>query len=258
MERDNNQDPAFMEARVVVGVGAQKTGTTSIANFLRQNNVGVVPQKELHAFRVGQRFVSRREYLGLIDFRTDGRIYGEFTPNYIHRPSAIWNLAQIVPEAKIIMSLRNPVDRAFSAYKHAVGIGAIGQHQTFEDVIEQSKNGVRNNWVTDILRLSFYARDIERLLSFFPRKQIFFLDFEHLRDETKRNAVSVGLLDFVGAPQMNLDLPKVNQSNKYTSLIQPASKVVDKSTRTALEGVFYESVRATEKLIGFQLDWWKN
>ena len=105
---------------IVIGVGVQKAGTTSLAMYLQANGLQMNSGKELHAFHA-VRPLSKQDYLQKLGYS----LYGEYTPNYLDHPSAIWNLSQILPKAKQIVSWRNPVDRAFSAYLHAVGIGKV-------------------------------------------------------------------------------------------------------------------------------------
>ncbi len=107
--------------------GAQRCGTTSLYNNLVQHpDVTSALVKEIHFFDVHFRrgpswyrshFPS---YLGAYLRRLRGRatVTGEASPYYLFHPHAARRVAATVPNAKIIVMLRNPIDRAYSHYQH--------------------------------------------------------------------------------------------------------------------------------------------
>jgi hypothetical protein len=99
-------------------VGAAKAGTTSLAAWLSAHpDVFVAPEKEVHFFdRSYDRGVGwyRSRFAGA---RTE-RAIGEATPEYMALPQAVERMAEVVPDARLIAILRNPVDRAYSQYWH--------------------------------------------------------------------------------------------------------------------------------------------
>lgn len=99
-------------------VGAQKCGTSSLHRMLRQHpQVHMSRTKELHYFDrhfdrglewYTQQFTPRRQHKEI----------GETTPAYMYRAPARRRLIQQLPDARIVMILRNPVDRAYSHFWH--------------------------------------------------------------------------------------------------------------------------------------------
>jgi Sulfotransferase family len=104
-------------------VGAAKSGTTSIYRYLRQHPDVYMPiVKELHWFsrlepnpRQGfHPITSEEEYLSLFEGWRGERAIGEASPSYLWDPKAPERIQRSVPSAKILILLREPVDRAFS------------------------------------------------------------------------------------------------------------------------------------------------
>ena len=104
-------------------IGAQRSGTTSIFNYLIQHPDVVAPLgKEIHYFDLhydqGVRF-----YRGRFPYShrlRNGAITLDATPYYLVHPLAPERAAGLLPDIKLIALLRNPIERAFSHYQHEV------------------------------------------------------------------------------------------------------------------------------------------
>jgi hypothetical protein len=119
-------------------IGAHKCGTTSLYHSLtRHPHVEGAATKELE-------FFNRHFDKGIEWYRRcfprprwkDGRrsITGEATPYYLFHPHAAKRMAEVVPRARMIVLLRNPVDRAYSHYHHRTRLGR--ETRSFEEAIE--------------------------------------------------------------------------------------------------------------------------
>lgn len=153
-------------------VGAPKSGTTALYHYLDQHpQIYMSPLKEPNYFaaevreenyepklRAGLARQNRRlrqfllgpmlkkrfggivadwdDYLRLFANVSDQTAVGEASVCYLWSPSAPARIAQIIPDAKILVMLRNPADRAFSQYLHGLGNGVI--HWSFREHIERS------------------------------------------------------------------------------------------------------------------------
>lgn len=104
-------------------IGAAKAGTTSLYEYLRQHpDVYMSPLKEPQYYwsegyaesRWGVR--TRDAYERLFDDVAGEKAVGEASPQYINSPTAPGRIAVDLPDVKIIVSLRNPADRAYSYY----------------------------------------------------------------------------------------------------------------------------------------------
>jgi hypothetical protein len=103
--------------------GAQKAGTTSLHAYLCQHSAVAAPiTKEVH-------FYDHEFHRGLGWYRAhfrragEGVLTGEATPYYLFHPLAPGRVAESLPDAKLIVVLRDPIDRAFSHHNHERALG---------------------------------------------------------------------------------------------------------------------------------------
>ena len=113
-------------------IGAQKGGTTSLYNYVQaQPCVAPAARKEVHFFdrRLNLNkgltwyrghFPTRVEQYSARHLRLQPFLTGEATPEYLFLPHIPHIVARVLPVIKLILLLRNPVDRAYSQYQHAV------------------------------------------------------------------------------------------------------------------------------------------
>jgi lipopolysaccharide transport system ATP-binding protein len=163
-----------------VVLGTQKGGTSFFYRLLTEHPlVRGAAAKELHFFDnkfaegVGwyRRCFSEGE-------RVDGQrtITGEASPSYLFDPQVPERIARIVPEARLIALLRNPVDRAYSHYQMEVRRGK--EARSFEEATEEEMTSAEGEGNTvDVryayLRRGLYAEQLERF-SFFANREGFF------------------------------------------------------------------------------------
>ena len=107
-------------------LGAQKAGTTSLYAYLSQHPQ-IVPAalKEVHYFDLyrNKKVDWYRAHFPFQDELKAGQITGEATPYYLFHPGAAKMMSAVLPNVKLIILLRNPVDRAISHYYHEVKNG---------------------------------------------------------------------------------------------------------------------------------------
>src|SRR5947209_2592633 len=106
-------------------IGAQRCGTTSLYDDLvKHPSIATASQKEIHFFDLNfQKGIDwyQAQFPGL---GQKGFITGEASPYYIFHPLAPKRILAAAPEIKLIVMLRNPVNRAYSHYQHEIKIGA--------------------------------------------------------------------------------------------------------------------------------------
>ena len=114
-------------------IGAQRCGTTSLYAYL-SSHPQVVPaiKKEVHFFdyNFGKGLDWYRSHFPRW---TPMGVTGEATPYYMFHPNAAKRVYQVIPQTKLIMLLRNPIDRAYSHYHHEVRLGV--ESATFQEAI---------------------------------------------------------------------------------------------------------------------------
>ncbi len=172
-------------------LGAAKSGTTSLYAYLRQHpDVFMSPLKEptffCHPFQVVN---SPIKYFELFGGAAGARVIGEASHAYLSNPSTPKVLKLLVPDAKFLVILRNPADRAYSLYHHMrrSGYEWIG---SFEQALRAEEKRVRSRrfnlscpqYYYNFLyfRSGLYGEQIERYLNLFDRWQFHFLTLEGL------------------------------------------------------------------------------
>lgn len=154
-----------------LGVGAQRAGTTWIARNLAEHPDIYIPwEKELHFF--DRHYENGIEYYERQFADWSGQhAVGEVTPAYLHEASAARRIHRHLPAAKLIVCLRNPVDRIYSSYWYSSARSANGSPLPFEDWLRQHP---------DAIDVGCYYDHLKRYLELFSREQLLVLLFEDL------------------------------------------------------------------------------
>ncbi len=185
-------------------VGAAKAGTTAVYTWLTHHpDVFLPPTKEPGFFAFSHQ--SPRPAKGpydpdyVRDIATDSKAYaglyadagdsvtGDASPVYLSDPHAAQRIAQARPDARIIILLRDPVDRAFSQYKHHRRDN-LEPCTSFEEALGQEHQRKTEgwSWAHQYAGLGHYADPLGRFLTEFERDQILFLDFARLQTDPDR------------------------------------------------------------------------
>jgi hypothetical protein len=250
-------------------VGAMRSGTSALYEYLTKHpRVARSTTEEVHYFTLHyERGVDW--YRG--HFPTSLRnaftravhggnvLTGEATPYYMFHPHAPYRIASLLPEVKLIVVLRNPVDRAYSHYLHARRVG-VEPLTSFEEALEAEPERLRgesermaadpgyksrNHWHFSYLRRGMYAEQIEVLFSLFDRRNVLVLQSEGLlRDPAGNHAAA---LRHLGLPEITLgEYPRHNASG-YPPM--------EEQTRRRLAEHFAERNERLFRLLGRDFGW---
>jgi hypothetical protein len=227
-------------------IGAQKGGTTTFYGLLtRHPNVEPAAIRELHFFDRSDRFDKGVEW-----YRrcfppprwNNGRrsITGEKTPFYLFHPHVPERMAEVIPQARLIALLRNPVDRAYSQYHHDIRraqASGTTEPRTFEEAIEQHDSSYlpRGIYVDQLLRWSEY----------FGKEQMLILKSEDFFEHTTQTMTLVQ--DFLDLPHQQLDLPPRKTGGRYEQM--------DPATRGRLEAYFEPHNQRLYEYLGVDFGW---
>jgi DNA-binding TFAR19-related protein (PDSD5 family) len=168
-------------------IGAQKAGTTSLYHYLKQHpEIYMSPIKEPHFFAVEGaapdfRGPSPRNPLTITDLEAYRALFagvsgetaiGEASPSYLGNPKAPNRIRHYIPEAKLIAILRNPVERAFSAYLHRVRDDR--EWFDFARALREEEARIKANLTPGwyYKRAGFYYPQLKRYYELFDREQI--------------------------------------------------------------------------------------
>lgn len=158
-----------------IGVGPKKCGTTWLYDHLAQHpNIFFPDTKEVRFFDLNWD-LGEKHYGSLY---APGRRYearGDITPTYLHRRVGP-RIRELIPDAKILITLRHPVERTVSHFAHR-----YRTEKSFPDPDEFFAD--RTNWEDTIVKWSLYADGLEHLFDHIPFEQSLAIRFESIREQ---------------------------------------------------------------------------
>jgi Sulfotransferase domain len=170
--------------------GAQKSGTTALNYYLKRHpRIALPAKKELHFFDNDALFANSApvSYEPLHKmFRPAGpeAVVGENTPNYLYWAPALPRIRDYNPAIKLLIILRNPIDRAFSQWnmQRVRGLEPLD----FLDAIGAEPERLTKLPPERLRKFAYldrgrYGEQITRALSIFPREQFLILKYEEFR-----------------------------------------------------------------------------
>ena len=165
-------------------IGSQKAGTTSIYHVLKAHPQVYVPErKEVnYFFHQGEYEKGEGWYRSHFADMPEGTLaWGEASPGYIVHPMAPARIQRLLPDIKLILTVRQPIDRAYSQYWD--NRRSLSEYRTFKEVIELA---LEETYHPD--RLGYFSRGtyiqyIRRYLALFPRENLLVLPFEDLHQD---------------------------------------------------------------------------
>lgn len=156
-----------------LGIGVPRGGTTWLHTWLASHPDVCMPtqRKELRFFdRHYDKGLGWYEGFFCADDEADQyRAVGEVSPQYLYSEECPARIHSVLPEARLVIMLRHPVDRAYSHYGFTVQRSRY--RGSFDDFIASRPNA---------LEWGFYSRYVKAYLPFFERKQILGLLFEEV------------------------------------------------------------------------------
>ena len=186
-------------------IGVQKAGTTALFDHMADDPaLGLSDVKEVHFFDDETRDWARPDY-GDYHARFDWErpaIRGEATPIYAYWPAALERIAAYNPAIKLVLMLRDPVERAWSHWRMEQGRGA--ETKPFAWCVREGRQRLfaAEPWghhrEYSYVERGFYGDQVERLFALFPREQVLLLQAEDLRRDPQ--AVLGRLNAFLDAP----------------------------------------------------------
>jgi len=181
-------------------VGTMRAGTTSLHEYLNQiPNIYMSPVKEPHFFSI-ERVTEKskfspirdeKKYLKLFEKVTNEEVIGEASPTYLQDSKAPLLIYEKSPNAKIVIILRDPVERAFSHYLLILSKG--WETRNFFDVIKLPLN---DDALTNIIEGGMYYEQVKRYLDIFGPSSVKIFFFESFAKDPKKTVNDI--LCFLG------------------------------------------------------------
>lgn len=247
----NPRNPKF------IIIGAQKSGTTSLENYIAQHPQ-VIPaiKKETHFWY--------RDFDNGINWylahfppipESENLIAGEATPNYLENYQAAERIYHVFPQVKLLVIFRNPIDRAFSQYHHWIRLN--WDDRSFETAINSEleilkKNpakpeGDQNYWQQpgNYIGRGVYIEFLQKWLAVFPREQLLILKGEDLYQKPVETMKQV--FEFLGLPE--------HQLPEYRKLNSGYYSPISDEMRQKLSEYFQPHNQRLEAYLGIKFDW---
>jgi len=234
-----------------LGLGTQKGGTTTLHRLMGQHPDVYVPAcKEVHFFdknySAGEDWY-REHFQGA----HTTQCCGEITPFYLFHPDVPGRIYQLIPKARLIVLLRDPVERAISQVFHAQRLG-------FEPLpVDEALAAEQNRLATgdpysfqkhSYLSRSLYLEQLDRYEALFPSEQLLILRSEDLFNTPER--VWQELLNFLQLKPIKWPgaLPRANAGDGLSASINPA-------LRNQLRHSLAETVAGVRSRYGIEWQW---
>lgn len=201
-------------------VGVQKGGTTALSTFLQGHpQLEMSSPKEVHFFDRQSvtkqspeeiRHSALQAYEGVFS-KDSAKLRGEATPIYCYFPESLRAIEQYRPDIKLIILLRDPVERAYSHYQMEHGRGneklpfwlallleskrLRGDREKFSEESSHRRHSYRDR--------GYYARQLEYLFTLFAKDQVLILDNSDLR--VKHKVTLSRVFSFLGVENVDIE-----------------------------------------------------
>ncbi|WP_373479523.1 sulfotransferase domain-containing protein [Geminocystis sp.] len=178
-------------------IGTQKGGTTSLARYLEEHPQ-IIPNnswKEVRYYDVSENYNKGWGwYLGNFAFKwqTKDLLTFDATPNYLYFSNIPELIKKDFPQIKMIVLLRNPVDRAYSGWQmyHSFGNNSyqmlkdITDYRSFSEAIKEELNPALNTakYPYNYINRGKYVQQLENYYRYFDKDNLLILDFEMLKN----------------------------------------------------------------------------
>ncbi|PYL58489.1 MAG: sulfotransferase [Verrucomicrobia bacterium] len=235
--------------------GAQKSGTTALHYFLEKHpRITMGDQEEMHFFDDDGLFSGPVDYELLhrhFPLLPRSTIAGECTPSYLYwKPAAerIWNYN---PRIKLLVLLRNPVERAFAHWNMQRFKGR--EPLDLLDAVKEEKSRIAGAPPREARRFAyvdrgFYVQHLERFFRFFSREQMMIIKFEKFRQEQRETLDSI--FSFLGVKP----LPSFRSKDRN---VVPYQRAMNWEERLFLYNIFADNIATLEQLLGWDCSDWK-
>jgi hypothetical protein len=171
-------------------IGAMKGGTTSLHYYLNCHpEISMSPEKELDFFIISKRWGSANWGKGVEWYKSrfvgNAKIYGEASPNYTKYPILAGvpeRMYSVIPQAKLIYVVRDPIERITSHYLHRYADG------TEDRTLAQALKDVENN---PYICPSQYYLQIEQYLQYYSSSNLLVISSEELSNAPQKTLETV-------------------------------------------------------------------
>jgi len=162
-----------------LGLGVEKAATSWLYACMYEHPELCLPYKEINFFSKEEKWLK-----GLTWYEKNykdrclekGVLAGEFSTEYFYTESAAERIAKSYPDVKLIVSLRDPVYRAYSQYYNSIKAGALDKSKRFLDVLQKDSSYIAQG---------HYKEQFDRYFKYFSQKKMHVIIYEDLAKDPK-------------------------------------------------------------------------
>jgi hypothetical protein len=246
-------EPATTQWPNLFVVGVMRGGTTSLWGYLeRHPEIFMSPVKEPHFFTkagatLAPRYATKKAYLGLFTGASE-RVRGEASASYFTDGDSPAAIKRVSPDAKVLVILRDPVERAHSHYWHAVSNGH--ETRTFAEAVCDELAGLRPDGAEAYVKRGLYSEPLRRYLDHFgDNLRVLFLE-DLSREPTATMREVFAFLDVDPGAAEDLVAERRNEFRQPRGRVASrilrscrlrgvAARLVPRRLRSSVEGVLF-------------------
>ena len=250
-------------------IGAKRCGTTSLYQHLSEHpcisrsphdNIGFFNENYHLGINWYKSLFPTVFYKKKMESKNKQCLFFDVTSTYMEEELTAKNVYEVNPNQKIIVILRNPVDRAYSHYH--VNVKEKSEKRSFEDAIFEEMNRIKSERIIQnknknlrvftpnnihYLKKGFYALQLKPWFKIFPKEQILVLSTEEFQED--QNLIYKKIFDFSNIPNMKIKSIEKMEKGNYIPMKH--------DTRNLLLDYFRQCNHELFELINSEFDWKK-
>ena len=250
-------------------IGAKRCGTTSLYQHLSEHpcisrsphdNIGFFNENYHLGINWYKSLFPTVFYKKKMESKNKQCLFFDVTSTYMEEELTAKNIYEVNPNQKIIVILRNPVDRAYSHYH--VNVKEKSEKRSFEDAVFEEMNRIKSERIIQnknknlrvftpnnihYLKKGFYALQLKSWFKIFPREQILVLSTEEFQED--QNLIYKKIFDFLNIPNMKIKSIEKMEKGNYIPMKH--------DTRNLLLDYFRQCNHELFELINSEFDWKK-
>tara|TARA_B110000879_G_scaffold211942_1_gene306237 strand:+ start:47 stop:802 length:756 start_codon:yes stop_codon:yes gene_type:complete len=236
-------------------IGAQKTGSNSFIGYMNEHPDIYCCKKEIHYFDIKYNKKDFNWYEK--HFKTKKTIVGEKSPSYLLDKRAINRIYNYNPNIKLIIFLREPIQRAYSHFnmKYPIVKERGNINKIFNEDINQQKDIPLDKYIENISQKStafihrgFYYEQIKYIYSLFPKENVLIL----ISDENKKDILKCynKIFTFLGVKKLS----NIKNNNRHAGTYP---EELDMTNKKLLYKIYKPHNEKLYNLLGRKVDLWE-